>query len=68
MRANKASLLVCKRFVNKSGANASEFVSSSSAYESQVTIKTIVQSETIGKMKIPSFLSKSSLNFTHLAT
>ena len=34
---------------------------SSSAYESQVTIKTLVQSETIGKTKIPSFLCKSSL-------
>ena len=37
-------------------------ISSSSAYESQVTIKTLVQSETIGKMKIPSFLCKSSLD------
>ena len=34
---------------------------SSSAYESQVTIKTFVQSENIGKMKIPSFLCQSSL-------
>ena len=29
--------------------------------ESQVTIKTLVQSETISKTKIPSFLCKSSL-------
>ena len=36
-------------------------MSSSSAYESKVTIKTLVQSETIGKIKIPSFLCKSSL-------
>ena len=56
MSVNKASLLVCYRFVNQSGANASEFVSYSSAYESQVTIKTLVQSETIGKMKILSIL------------
>ena len=61
MGVNKASLLVCKQFVNQPGANASELVSSSSAYESQVTIKTLVTSETIGKTKIPSFLCKSSL-------
>ena len=47
--------------VNQSGANASDLDSSSSAYESQVKIKTLVQSETIGKMKILSFLFKSSL-------
>ena len=41
--------------------SASVLFSSSSAYESQVTIKTLVQSETIGKTKIPSFLCKSSL-------
>ena len=61
MSVNKASLLVCLHFVNQSGANTSELVHSSSAYESQVTIKTLVQSETIGKIKIPSFLCKSSL-------
>ena len=33
MSVNKASLLVCLRFVNQSGANASELVSSSSAYD-----------------------------------
>ena len=36
----------------QSGANARELVSSSSAFESQVTIKTLAQSETIGKTKI----------------
>ena len=42
MSVNKSTL----RFFNQSGAIASELVSSSSAYESQVTIKTLVQSET----------------------
>ena len=52
---------VNNHFVTQFGANASELVSSSSAYENQVTIQTLVQSETIGKSKIPSFLCKSSL-------
>ena len=52
MSVNNASPLFCYRFVNQSGANASELVSSSSAYESQVSIKTLVQSETISKTKI----------------
>ena len=50
MKPKCLSAYLC--FVNQSGANASELVSSSSAYESLVTTKTLVQSETIGKTKI----------------
>ena len=57
MSVNKASLLACYHFINQSGAsNASELVSSYSAYESQVIIKTLLQSETIGKTKILAIL------------
>ena len=46
---------------NQEVMQVSKLVLLRSAYERQVTIKTLVQSETIGKTKIPSFLCKSSL-------